>query len=68
MNPRVLAFPVAVAAIAALDGCCGVTPTDPSVRECHDDTTMVLARSASGRTVKATVITHDDPRYCRQAA
>lgn len=68
MNPRVLAFPLAAAAIAALDACAGVAPTDPSVRLCHDDTVMTAFRTKSGAVVPAMVIYHDDPTRCRKAA
>lgn len=68
MNPRLLAFPVAVSVIAALDACAGISITDPSVRQCHDDTSFVEIHFPDGRQSSVRVIRMDDPAQCRPIA
>ncbi len=62
MNTRVLAFPVAVAAIAALDGCSWEPFAGPlpPVRICRDDTTKVYF-AQNGRVVDSTIMIVREP-------
>lgn len=66
---RVLAFPVASVLIAAsATACDGVSPTDPMVRACHDDTTHIDVRFPNGTVAHDLTIRHDNPSTCRKAA
>jgi hypothetical protein len=65
MNARILAFPIATALIAACDG---TSPTDPSVRLCHDDTTHIEVRFPDGSVAHDLMIQHDQTEHCRKAA
>jgi len=68
MNPRVLAFPLMVAAVMATDACEGISATDPSVKVCHDDTTYIPIRWSDGRVDSAMAIWHADTTKCRKQA
>lgn len=68
MNARILAFPIAVASIAALDSCKGIDINSPSVRACHDDSLQVLSIWHGTDTVRSLVVFHDDVTRCRKAA
>lgn len=67
MNARVLCFPAAVACIAALDGCQGTRPTDPSIRRCHDDSLTTVDTLPTGEVLTVLVIYQDDRKRCRIA-
>lgn len=68
MNARVLAFPLAVAGIAAFDGCKGIDINSPMVRPCHDDTLEIVLVFPGNRVTRDTMVVHDNPAYCRKAA
>lgn len=70
MNARVLAFPVAVAAIAALDGCNALDAIGPhpAVRLCHNDTTYIPVTYRGVVVDSAMVIYWErNPGHCRAA-
>lgn len=67
MNARVLAFPACVAAIAVLDGCQGISITDPSVKQCHGEDTVTY-NAASDSSITIRVIVPAVRARCRKAA
>lgn len=68
MNPRVLAFPAAVAVVASLSGCEGVSLTDPSVKECRADTIATTYVLPNGEERRALVIKQPWEGHCRPKA
>jgi len=62
-------FPLCAAAVLVADACTGVSPTDPSVKVCHDDTLAVgTVRRSNGEVEQFVVVRRADPRACRRAA
>lgn len=68
MNARVLCFPLAVAGIAALDGCGGIDINSPMVKVCKDEQYEILMQFSNGRVTHDTMTVHADTTRCRKAA
>lgn len=70
MNTRILAFPVAIAAIAALDGCNALDAIGPhpAVRLCHNDTVWVQIKSGQVTDSIPAIWWERNPNGCRKAA
>ncbi len=67
MKPRILAFPVAVAAIVALDGCniLDAMGPHPTVRLCREDTIPYTMKFSNGAVAYDTIIWHErNPGHC----